>query len=87
MNEGALPHVALVKHRTRHKEEWLEIGKGRLETNRDTGQITCHVQLNRMPIGGFDGYVVLIPPGSKPPSIDPVTPRRPNPEQTESDGV
>jgi hypothetical protein len=76
------PHIALAKHRTRHKSQWLEIGEARMQKDENTGQITAHVQLNRMPIGGFDGYVLLLPPGATPPE-ETAAPRRPNePEET-----
>ncbi len=91
MNEVELPHVALTKHRTRHKSEWVEIGNARLQTDRDTGHVTVHLQMNRMPIGGFDGYVILVPAGSNSPPLEATGPRRPDrpddPEKSVSEGV
>ncbi len=49
---------------------WLEIGGARAE-----GGGIVHVFLDRLPIGGFTGYVYLAPVGSKPPFPDP-EPRR-----------
>jgi hypothetical protein len=43
--------------------EWLEIGGAVLE--RGAGD-THHVYLDRLPIGGFSGHVVLTPVGTKP---------------------
>jgi hypothetical protein len=43
--------------------EWLEIGNAVFE--RGTGDIH-HVYLDRLPIRGFSGHVVLTPVGTKP---------------------
>ena len=50
---------------------WLEIGAARLESDG-----ICHVFLDRLPIGGFTGYVYLAPVGTQPPVIEPA-PQRP----------
>ena len=52
---------------------WLEIGTGR-----DDQDGAVHVFLDRMPIGGFTGYVYLAPIGVKPPITEP-HPERPDP--------
>ena len=52
---------------------WLEIGTGR-----DDKDGTVHVFLDRMPIGGFTGYVCLAPIGKTPPVTEP-HPERPDP--------
>jgi hypothetical protein len=52
---------------------WLEIGTGR-----DDEDGAVHVFLDRMPIGGFTGYVYLAPIGTKPPITEP-HPERPDP--------
>lgn len=50
---------------------WLEVGAARLD-----GNGVVHVFLDRLPVGGFTGYVYLAPAGSPPPSSDP-QPERP----------
>jgi hypothetical protein len=52
---------------------WLETGKARQESD---GII--HVFLDRLPIGGWNGYVYLAPLGAKPPDPEP-EPQRPAP--------
>jgi hypothetical protein len=51
---------------------WLEIGSGRVDSG------TAHVFLDRLPIGGFNGYVCLAPIGIAPPNLK-AAPRRPAP--------
>jgi hypothetical protein len=53
---------------------WLEIGSARLDDNG-----TGHVFLDRLPIGGFSGYVHLAPTGTRPPPLEP-QPQRPTPQ-------
>ena len=54
----------------------LEVGTGRIDPDRNV----AHVVMNRQPIGGYTGYVQLLPFGTKP------TPQALQPEQTaESD--
>ena len=50
---------------------WLEIGAARTDANG-----VVHVFLDRLPVGGFTGYVYLAPVGTPPPSADP-QPQRP----------
>lgn len=50
---------------------WLEVGVARLEKD---GVVFVH--LDRLPVGGFTGFVYLAPVGSPPPSSDP-QPQRP----------
>jgi hypothetical protein len=76
MSNQETSHVAWARHRTRHRADWLEIGTGRFEKDERTGLFSAHIQLNRMPLGGFDGYVVLRPPGIIPPA-ESVMPQRP----------
>jgi hypothetical protein len=62
-------HTAFAARRIGKKAQhvkWVEIGTGRA----DSGGIV-HVFLDRLPIGGFTGYVRLSPSGAKP-SIEPV---------------
>ncbi len=67
-------HTAYAKKREGrrlHLWRWLEIGAGRLDKDG-----VVHVYLDRLPVGGFNGYVYLAPIGSPPPSPDPL-PMRP----------
>jgi hypothetical protein len=48
---------------------WLEIGKGRLDSDG-----IFHGILDRTPIGGFDGYVYFAPIGQEPPDPEPERP-------------
>jgi hypothetical protein len=69
-------HKAIARHRVRRSSfDWLEIGKGRFEIDRATGEVkAAHVVLDRTPIGGFDGYVLLLPPNVAPPEPEPKRP-------------
>jgi hypothetical protein len=40
----------------------LEVGSGRIDHDRNV----AHVSMNRQPIGGYTGYVMLTPIGTKP---------------------
>jgi hypothetical protein len=76
MGENPKPHThtafALKREGRRLRlGRWLEIGAARLE-----GDGICHVFLDRLPIGGFTGYVYLAPVGTQPPVIEPA-PQRP----------
>lgn len=51
----------------------LEVGSGRIDPDRNV----AHVVMNRQPIGGYTGYVLLLPFGVKP------TPQIAAPEQAE----
>jgi hypothetical protein len=56
-------HVAYAYQRTGKKHgRMLEVGSGRIDTDRNV----AHVVMNRQPIGGYTGYVVLMPFGMKP---------------------
>jgi len=69
-------HTAYAYQRTGKKYgggRMLECGSGRL----DPIQNAAHVVLNRQPIGGYTGYILLLPFGVKP------APQQPQPEQTE----
>ena len=84
MTETKFTHEAIARHRIRNSVGWVEIGKGRLEKDPKTGQVICHVVLDRMPIGGFDGYVRLSPYGTPRPSLEP-KPQRPAEGQQPAD--
>ena len=51
---------------------WIEVGGGRIDKEHNI----VHVVLDRLPIGGFTGYVMLYPTGATPPLPEP-EPRRP----------
>jgi hypothetical protein len=84
MTEDRYTHEAIARHRIRNSVDWVEIGKGRLETDPETGTITCHVIMDRMPIGGFDGYVRLSPFGTSRPTLEqqPMRPTKPSDEES-----
>jgi hypothetical protein len=72
----ARTHIAYALRReSRTRFSSLEIGKGRCD---DDG--TFHGYLDRLPIGGFTGYVQFVPVG-KDPSLP--TPQRPDPSGEE----
>lgn len=52
----------------------LEVGTGRIDHDRNI----AHVYMNRQPIGGYTGYVVLAPVGTKPPPVSEMQPLRPD---------
>lgn len=65
-------HIAFALRReSRTRFTTLEIGKGRLDR-----EGTFHGYLDRLPVGGFTGYVQFVPVG-KEPSLP--TPQRPDP--------
>ncbi len=55
-------HTAFTLKRESHAVagEWLEIGRAMVEGT------THHIYLDRLPIRGFSGHVVLTPHGTKP---------------------
>lgn len=71
-------HVAWTRFLPRQKNtEWIEIGTAKFEPHYSSGELTAHLQMKSMPIGGFDGYVVLSPAGVGPPALNPPAPQRP----------
>jgi hypothetical protein len=60
---------------------WLEIGTGRTDPDG-----TVHVFMDRTPIGGFSGYVLMKPNGSEPPAVQP-RPERPGDAATDEDSA
>jgi hypothetical protein len=67
-------HTAYAYQRTGKKYgRMLEVGSGRIDPDRNV----VHVVMNRQPIGGYTGYVMLLPFGTKP------TPQNEQPEQIE----
>jgi hypothetical protein len=79
-------HKAIARHRYRNALDWVEIGKGRFEIDPESGEVTiAHIVLNRTPIGGFDGYVRLLPWDAPMPSLGPQRPSRPSENPDEYD--
>lgn len=64
-------HTAFaLKREAKRRGRWLEIG-----TARAGADGAMHVFLDRLPVGGFNGYVYLAPLGASPPMPD--EPQRP----------
>jgi hypothetical protein len=84
MTDGKAPtHIAYTKKWLSKKQFiWLEIGKGRLDPDG-----TFQSFLDRLPIGGFNGYVYFAQIGAPPPELDdvPSEPARPAPRSEEED--
>jgi len=56
-------HTAYAYQRTGKKHgRLLEVGSGRIDPDRNI----VHVVMNRQPLGGYSGYVQLVPHGVKP---------------------
>lgn len=67
-------HIAWAFQRLGRKSgTLLEVGTGRIDADRNI----AHVYMNRQPIGGYTGYVVLAPTGTKPPSPTQLQPQHP----------
>ena len=65
----ARTHTAWTMQRIGKKlGHWLEVGSGRIEGDE------VHLHLDRLPVGGFTGYVRLAPQGSPPPLPQPQRP-------------
>ena len=63
-------HIAYTRQRiSKTRVLWLEIGKGRMD-----GNGIFHGILNRLPIGGFSGYVHFTPIGAPAPEEEPQRP-------------
>jgi hypothetical protein len=59
-------HIAYVlKRETRTTGRWLEIGSGRIDLGDNRG--AHHVFIDRLPVGGFGGHILLHPIGQHPP--------------------
>ena len=71
-DKKAPTHTAYaLKRESRSVFRWLEIGHARVDT---VGQSTQHLHLDRLPIGGFSGHVILVPLGETPPDPQPQRP-------------
>lgn len=56
-------HIAHAYQRTGRKSgRLLEVGSGRIDAVRNV----AHIVMNRQPIGGYTGYIQLLPIGVKP---------------------
>ncbi len=63
-------HTAFVLRRERKKHgRWLEVGTARQESSG-----LMHLFLDRMPVGGFSGYVYISPKDTAPPAPEPFRP-------------
>jgi hypothetical protein len=82
-NDAKAPtHIAWTAKREGRKLRllrWLEVGAARLDKNG-----IGHVFIDRMPVGGWTGYVYLAPIGTPPPSPDP-QPQRPGESDEDED--
>jgi hypothetical protein len=68
-------HLAYVlKRDTRTTGHWLEIGSANIESDGKNG--AHHVFIDRLPVGGFGGHILLHKIGAKPPDPQP-EPERP----------
>ena len=76
MADAAKPHTHTAYAYQRKGKKFghlLEVGTGRIDADRNI----VHVFMNRQPIGGYTGYVVLAPVGMKPPPAQ-LQPQRPD---------
>jgi hypothetical protein len=81
-NNQIRTHIAwAIKREGKKFGRWLEVGNGRLDAERNC----VHVFMDRLPIGGFTGYVLLSPIGEIPPVPEP-QPRRPE-QPDDEDGL
>jgi hypothetical protein len=55
-----------MKRLTKTRSVWLDIGTGRLD-----GNGAFHGFIDRLPVGGFTGYVYFAPDGEMPPDPEP----------------
>ena len=68
-------HIAYaLKRENRSVFRWLEIGTAQIDK---TGQTIHHVDIDRLPVGGFSGHVILIPVGMPVPDSEPTRPGEP----------
>lgn len=73
-------HTAFtLKREGKRHSKWLETGKGRLDSNG-----VFHAFLDRLPVGGFSGYVYFALVGETPPDPEP-TPQRPIPAEEDEE--
>ncbi len=66
MSKPPVTHTAYVMNReTRTNGRWLEVGTAKIGADGTTGG--HYVFLDRLPIGGFGGHILLQPIGVRPP--------------------
>lgn len=71
-------HTAYTPQRVGKKlGRWLEVGTGRIDA------AGVDLFIDRLPVGGFTGFVRLVPNGALPPEPKP---QRPGDESEEADG-
>jgi hypothetical protein len=82
MSKPPATHTAFVlKRETRNRLRWLEVGEAELQLDGRSG--SHNIYLDRLPVGGFTGHIVLHPCGTRP--ADPVPePARPGESESES---
>jgi hypothetical protein len=56
----------VLKRETRTTGRWLEIGAANIESDGKNG--AHHIYIDRLPLGGFGGHILLQPVGTKPPN-------------------
>jgi hypothetical protein len=70
-------HTAFtLKREGKRHSKWLESGTGRHDSNG-----VFHAFLDRLPVGGFNGYVYFAPVGETPPDPEPARPPQPSDEE------
>jgi hypothetical protein len=70
MTKTRSTHTAYVlKRETRATGRWLEIGMAVIQHDGASG--SHHIYLDRLPIGGFGGHILLEPVGVNPPDLEP----------------
>jgi hypothetical protein len=73
-----MTHTAFaLKREGRRHMRHIEVGTGRLDADG-----VFHGFLDRLPIGGFNGYIHFAPIGAKPPEVEP---ERPGPSAVDQD--
>jgi hypothetical protein len=65
MSKPHATHIAYVlKKETRNSGRWMEIGTAYIKPDGTSGG--HHINLDRLPLGGFGGHILLQPVGSRP---------------------
>ena len=75
----ARTHTAYTMQRIGKKfGRWLEVGSGRIDPD------AVHLFIDRLPVGGFTGYVRLTPHDAPPPELKPQRPAADEDDEFES---
>ena len=78
MSNPPVTHLAYVlKRETRNSGRWLEIGTANITAD---GTSAHYVYLDRLPMGGFGGMILIQPVGVRPPDPMP-EPERPGEDE------